>query len=193
MIDGAAPVGPLLVVIDMQRIFGDEDSPWATPGFDGLIEPIERLVRAFGDRVVFTRFRMPAEPEGSWAGYYRLWEFARRPDAERLLELAAPWTGAAARTVEKPTFSKWGPELRELAGESKTLVVCGVATDCCVIATVLGAVDDGMYVRVVKDACAGIDGLAHERAIGLMAGFPPHVTITTVEEELAARREPAVT
>ena len=29
--------GPLLTVIDMQRIFGDPDSQWATPGFDKIV------------------------------------------------------------------------------------------------------------------------------------------------------------
>lgn len=180
--------GPLLVVVDMQRIFAEPESPWATPGFDGLIEPVRRLVDGFGRRVAFTRFLVPSEPEGSWVDYYRDWPFARDPANASLLDIVEPWTNTELPRVEKTRFSKWGPELRELAGASRTLVVCGVATDCCVITTVLDALDGGMYVRVVRDACAGIDGPAHDRAISLMAGFPPHVAITTVDEELAGPR-----
>lgn len=176
----------------MQRVFREPESPWATPGFNELIQPIDRLVRSFGERVAFTRFLIPAGPEGAWADYYRLWDFVLDPSAAPLLELTSPWTNTHHVMVEKPAFSKWGSELRELAGPSKTLVVCGVATDCCVVATALDAADDGMYVRVVSDACAGIDGQAHARAIALMAGFPPHIAITTVEQELAARAEPGV-
>jgi nicotinamidase-related amidase len=77
--------------------------------------------------------------------------------------------------------------MKALAGHSRTLVVCGVATDCCVIATVLGAVDGGMHVRLVEDACAGVSAEAHERAVAVMAGFPPQVVVTTVDAELAAR------
>lgn len=183
---GAAGDGPLLVVVDMQPLFGP-GTPWATPGFDELIPRIDRLVRAFGDRVVFTRFLVPRNPEGSWVDYYREWGFATRPEAAPLMRLADPWAGRGYPTVDRPTFSKWGAELEAMAGPSRTLVVCGVATDCCVLSTVLGAVDGGMYVRVVADACAGIDGDAHERAIAVMAGYPPHVRITTVDEELAAR------
>jgi nicotinamidase-related amidase len=184
---GGSTRDPLLVVVDMQHVFGP-GSPWETPGFDALIPQIERLVEAFGDRVCLTRFLVPERPEGSWVEYYREWEFVTKPDALPLLELVEPFSSnSRAAHVDKPTFCKMGPELRALAGESRTMVVCGVATDCCVIATVLDAVDDGMYVRVVRDACAGVTGEAHERAIEVMAGFPPQVSITTVEEELAAR------
>jgi nicotinamidase-related amidase len=178
----------LLVVVDMQHVFGP-GTPWETPGFDDLVEPIGRLVDSFGDRVCFTRFMVPERPEGSWVEYYRDWEFVTRPEAAPLLDLAEPFaSNVRAARVDKPTFCKMGPELRALAGESRTMVVCGVATDCCVIATVIDAADSGMFVRVVRDACAGATGEAHERAVAIMAGFPPQVSITTVEEELAARR-----
>jgi nicotinamidase-related amidase len=178
--------GPLLVVVDMQKVFAD--GPWGTPGFWDLVPGIERLVQAFGDRVCFTRFVVPPSPEGAWVDYYRDWEFVTRPEAAPSLDLVEPFASRdGAAVVSKTTFGKWGPELERLAGPSKTLVVCGVATDCCVIATVLGAVDGGMHVRLVEDACAGIDAEAHARAVAVMAGFPPQVAVTTVAAELAAR------
>ncbi|HEY1332561.1 MAG TPA: cysteine hydrolase [Actinomycetota bacterium] len=178
--------GPLLVVIDMQRLFGP-GTPWATPGFDSLFQPIGRLVDGFGDRICFTRFVVPAHLEGSWVDYYREWEFATRPEAVALHELAAPLAERARGhlVVDKPSFCKMGPELRAAAGASETLVVCGVATDCCVIATVIDAADSGMHVRVVADACAGATAEAHERAVAIMAGFAPQVRITNVDDELA--------
>jgi nicotinamidase-related amidase len=185
------PAGPLLTVVDMQRVFGEPSSPWYTPGFDAILEPVGRLVAAYGERVAFTRFLVPARPEGSWTAYYELWPFAREADAAPLLDLVAPFAGGRHHLVEKPTFSKWGPELRALAGESRTLVLCGVATDCCVIATAIAASDAGMYVRVVADACRGIDDAAHERALALMAGFAPQIEVTTVARELAPAREGA--
>jgi len=56
---------PVLVVVDMQHLFRDAESPWATPRFDEIVEPIDRLVGAFGDAVAFTRYRVPEHPEGS--------------------------------------------------------------------------------------------------------------------------------
>jgi nicotinamidase-related amidase len=161
--------GPLLVVVDMQRVFAD--GPWGTPGFWDLVPKVERLVDHFGARVCFTRFVVPENPEGAWNDYYGEWEFVTKPDARPLLDLAEPFaSNSTAAHVDLPTFGKWGPGLASLAGPAPTLVVCGVATDCCVISTVLGAVDGGMHVRLVADACAGISAEAHERAVAVMAG-----------------------
>ena len=175
---------PLLVVVDMQHVFRDPESPWATPGFDEILEPIDRLVGAFGNRVVFTRYRVPEHPEGSWVAYFDLWNEVTKPERRRWMDLVEPWASRRPRTLEKESFSKWGPELRDLAAESKTLVLCGVATDCCVIATALPAADAGMFVRIVADASRGATAEAHERALALAEGFAPQITLTTVDDEL---------
>ena len=177
-------LGPLLVVVDMQHVFGDPGSPWTTPGFDEVIEPIESLVAASGDRFIFTRFVLPDRIEGSWKPYYETWADVTRPERSGWFELVEPWGSRGPATLDEPRFSKWGPELEALAGSERTLVLCGVATDCCVVATAIAAADAGMFVRVVADACRGIDEAAHARAIELMAGFVPHIEITSVDEEL---------
>jgi len=177
--------GPLLAAIDMQGVFGDPDSPWVTPGFDEIIEPIDRLVSAFGDRVVFTRFLVPERWDGSWTPYYELWREVTLPEHRDWYDLVEPWASRHPRTLDLPTFSKWGDRLHELIGPSKELVLCGVATDCCVIATALPAADAGMFVRVVGDACRGVSEAAQEHALAIMGGFSPQIEITTVAEELA--------
>jgi nicotinamidase-related amidase len=174
---------PLLAVIDMQEFFA-AGSPWAVPGFEGLIEPVGKLARAYRPRTVFTRFVIPEVPQGSWAGYYRAWPQVLAPEAAHLADLAQPWASQRLATLDKPTFSKWGPELESMLGPGRDLTVCGVSTDCCVLATVLAAVDAGAQVRVIADACAGITAEAHRAALDLMAGFAPQVTIGSVDEEL---------
>jgi nicotinamidase-related amidase len=174
---------PLLAVIDMQEFFA-AGSPWAVPGFEDLAEPVDKLARGYGPRTVFTRFVIPAAPQGSWAGYYRAWPQVLLPEAAHLSDLAQPWAGQGRGTLDKTTFSKWGPELESTLGPGRELTVCGVSTDCCVLATVLAAVDAGAQVRVIADACAGITAEAHQAALSLMAGFAPQVTIGSVAEEL---------
>jgi nicotinamidase-related amidase len=178
----------LLVVIDMQRVFADPVSPWAIPDFPTLEEPIFRLLTAFGERVTFTRFVVPAEPAGSWRTYFREWSFALEPGAERLFELAAPWSDDGRRPIDKPTFSAYGSELQNVVRRLgiTTLVLCGVSTECCVLATALAAVDDGMAVRIVRDACASVDQATHEAALHVaLTGFAPAIALTTVGDELA--------
>lgn len=173
---------PLLTVIDMQRIFGDPDSQWATPGFDGIVKPITRLVEAFGPRVLFTRFVAPAEPHGAWVDYYQDWPFALQPADAPDYQLVEPFAGAP--TLDAPTFSKWGAELAEAVGPGGRMVLTGVSTDCCVMSTALAAVDGGVHVDVVQDACAGVDDDSHRRALELMAMYAPQVRVTTVAEVL---------
>jgi nicotinamidase-related amidase len=176
---------PLLVVVDMQRVFVEPESPWHVPGFAQLVAPIQRLVQGFGDRAVFTRFVVPDVPEGSWREYYDTWSFIREPEAAPLLDLAAPWSGRKVPVVSKTTFSAFGSELRVLAGAANTLVLCGVSTECCVLATALAAADAGLSVRIVADACASVDAETHECALRVASvGFSPLITLTTVETEL---------
>lgn len=181
---------PLVVVVDMQEVFRDPESPWATPGFDELVEPIDRLLEKAGDRVVFTRFVPPTRVDGSWRPYYEMWPEVLDPDRAAWFELAEPWRDRGGSTLDKPTFSKWGAELETLIGADGTLVVCGVATDCCVIATAIAAADAGAYVRVAADACRGVDLGAHERALDVMAGFAPHIEISSVDEALVETATP---
>jgi nicotinamidase-related amidase len=61
-----------------------------------------------------------------------------------------------------------------------------VATDCCVLSTVLPAADAGVLVRVVSDACAGADDGAHDDAMRILGCYAPLVEVTTTAEVLAA-------
>jgi nicotinamidase-related amidase len=173
-----------LVVVDMQRVFGDPASPWATPRFDEVRPRIARLAEAFGERVVHTRFVAPAEPVGAWQAYYQEFPFALQPPDAPLYELLDDPAGRPV--VSATTFGKWGPDLAGVVGDGP-LTVTGVATDCCVLSTVLPAADAGVPVRVVTDACAGSSDGEHQRALGLMALYAPLVQLTTTDEVLAGR------
>ena len=171
-----------LVVVDLQHVFGDPASPWAAPRFAEARARIGRLVPAFGNRVVWTRFVAPAQPTGAWAGYYEQFPFALQPPDAPLYRLVDEPGGAPV--LDAPTFGKWGPELAAVVGPGP-VTVAGVATDCCVISTVLPAADAGVPVRVVGDACAGSTDEDHDRALRLMSLYAPLVELTTTDEVLA--------
>ena len=180
------PAGPegWLVVVDLQHVFGDQDSPWGAPRFAEVRPRIRRLVEAFGDRVVWTRFVAPVEPVGAWKPYYEQFPFALQPpDAELYALVEDP---GSHPVVTATTFGKWGPDLVEVVGDGP-LTVVGVATDCCVISTVLPAADAGVAVRVVGDACAGSTDDDHDRAVRIMGLYAPLVEITMTDEVLAGR------
>jgi nicotinamidase-related amidase len=174
---------PWLVVVDMQEIFASASSGWQTPGFDAITPAVQRLVAAFGERVVYTRFIAPRHPEGAWIPYYELWPFAL--DAGELNAMAPAFPPGDRTVIDKPTFGKWGPELEAATGGSRELVLAGVSTDCCVLSTAIPAADAGVHVRVVADACAGLSDADHERALAAMGLYAPLIEITSVDEVIA--------
>lgn len=187
-------MSPALAVIDMQRVFGDGDSPWRTPRFDEVVAPVRALAEAYAQRAVFTRFIAPAHPTGAWQAYYADWPFALQPaDApawdlvDELADVAARVAGTDGHggTLDATTFGKWGRRLADLVGADNRLVVCGVSTDCCVLSTVLAAVDVGVQVLVASDACAGLDDASHAKALDVIALYAPLATVVTTEQALA--------
>ncbi|MDR1264244.1 MAG: cysteine hydrolase [Propionibacteriaceae bacterium] len=184
-----------LVVIDMQRVFGDPGSPWATPRFDAIIDPIQQLIEAHGEAVVFTHYVSPAQPHGAWVDYFHDWPFALQPPSAELWRIVAPLEAAAARQqdlgvgpVVAETFSKWGPELAQLVGADGRMVLVGVSTDCCVLSTALAAADSGVEVLVVADATAGVEDATHAQALDLMRLYGPLIKVVTTAEAVAAAR-----
>ncbi len=173
-----------LVVVDLQHVFGDPDSPWLAPRFAEVRPRIAQLVDEFGERVVHTRFVAPERPEGAWRAYYEQFPFALRPPDAPLYALVDD--PGDQPVVSATTFGKWGPDLAAVVGDGP-LTVTGVATDCCVISTVLPTADAGVPVRVVTDACAGSTDDDHDRALRVMSLYAPLVELTTTAEVLAGR------
>lgn len=171
--------GARLVVVDMQAIFADPASPWATPRYAAVEPVVVRLVAAFGDNVVFTRFVAPAEPHGAWVEYYRQWPFALVPADDPLYELSPAFAPTGHPVITSTTFGKWGPDLDAALGATREIVLVGVSTDCCVLSTALAAADAGVAVRVVADATAGLTDADHERALHVLALYAPLITITS--------------
>lgn len=169
---------PWLVVIDMQVIFGDPASDWATPGFAMIVATVRTLVEEFAPHVVFTRFVAPQQPTGAWVPYYEQWPFARVPDTDPLYDIVADLPHTGLPVVSRQTFGKWDAELAGLLGHPAEIVLVGVSTDCCVLSTALAAADAGVRVRVVADACAGLSEVDHQRALDAMALYGPLIDIT---------------
>jgi nicotinamidase-related amidase len=174
-----------LAVIDMQHVFADPASPWATPRYTEAAAGVRRLLPAFGDRVTFTRFLAPAQPTGAWRAYYDRWPFARRPPDAPLWRLTDEFAPLAHDVLDASTFGKWTPALASRVAPTGRLVLAGVSTDCCVLSTALAAADAGVHVRVVADACAGASEDDHRRALDAMALYAPLIELTTVDEVLA--------
>ncbi|MFJ9781818.1 cysteine hydrolase family protein [Amycolatopsis sp. NPDC101161] len=171
----------VLAVIDLQNVFADPASEWFTPRFAEVVPRIQRLVTAFGDDVVFTRFIAPERPEGAWKQYYEQWPFALQPPDSPLYQVIDAFQPQS--TIDATTFGKWTPRMATRVGGAR-LLLAGVSTDCCVLSTALAAADAGVSVTVVSDACAGVDDESHAKALDIMRLYAPLVKVATTEEVL---------
>ncbi|MGO4533511.1 isochorismatase family protein [Leifsonia sp. 2MCAF36] len=131
--------------------------------------------------VVWTRFVRDPQELGGWREYYDRWNKCRSAPESTDWDLTLP-IRAEDHLLSLPTFSKWGAELAAITAGEDHIIVCGVATDCCVLSTVFGAIDAGKSVTVVTDACAGVTDEAHQQAISLLDLLSPMVTLATTDE-----------
>jgi nicotinamidase-related amidase len=184
---GSAAAAPSwLMIIDMQRIFSEPNSEWATPDYALASAGIQRLLGAFEYRVCFARFLPPDQPAGAWIAYYETWPFALDPVNAPLYELTKEFASVPATMIDRTTFSKWDAATDEALGHPKDIVLAGVTTDCCVLSTALAAADAGVHVTVAADGCAGITRADHERALDAMALYSPMINIAEVGTILAS-------
>lgn len=179
--------GAALVVVDVQRVFADPGSPWGSPMYAAARPAILGRVAAYGGRAVATRYVAPAVPTGAWVRYFEEWPWALVPPDDPLYALEPEVAEAldGRPTLDLASFGKWGPgleaALEALGGPGVAPVteveVVGLATDCCVVSTVLAMADAGLSVTVRADACGGSTRQQHEQALALMELYAPLVTV----------------
>jgi nicotinamidase-related amidase len=51
-----------------------------------------------------------------------------------------------------------------------------------VLTTALAAVDAGVQVQVVADACAGVDEASHQKTLDILRLYAPMLEVVTVDE-----------
>lgn len=159
--------------IDMQTLFA-ANTEWHTPALAGIIPNCEKIVRHAPERTVFTRFMTPqtaSEAKGRWQTYYRRWHSVladRNP--ESLYDVVPELGGHAppARIIDKFGHSAFdSPDcVPTLDGmRARTIILTGVETDVCVLASMLPAIDLGYYVVLVTDAVTSSSPAGHRSVL----------------------------
>jgi nicotinamidase-related amidase len=185
----------LHLVVDMQRVFA-EDTDWRVPTIAAVIQPILALVRAHPGQTVFTRFMTPSTVDsatGDWQRFYSRWRSVVRdrmdPAMFDLMEPFAPFV-PPAEVIDKPTFSAFASPafVVSLSGRAvETLVLSGVETDVCVLATALDAVDRGLHVVLATDGLTSWSAAGHRAALeAIYPRFDQQIDIATVAEIMTA-------
>jgi len=180
--------------VDMQRLFAP-GTRWGVNWMQRILPRAEAICRAHGNRTVFTRFVPPLRPRegpGVWRDYWDRWAgmtpAAEGPDLVRQFpEPERHFPPAQVR--DKPVYAPWpatGLHLRLQARGCDSLVVTGGETDMCVLATILGAVDLGCRVVLVRDSVCSVSDEGHDAALRLFESrFGTQVEIATTDSVLA--------
>lgn len=147
----------ILIVIDLQKGFVTEHSK-------PVVDPIKRALRQF-DRVIFTKFINPDDsPFRRILDYQKLSEGSE--ETELVMEVAPD-----AVIIERPHYTCVTEELREQLEQMKaeSVYICGIATEACVLKTVLDLFEHDIRPIVIKDWCASDqEQKYHDMAIELI-------------------------
>ncbi|MFI6055745.1 isochorismatase family cysteine hydrolase [Streptomyces violascens] len=146
-------------MIDVQNGFVNDRSRHVVPVIVHLIDQWE----AAGAPVLFSRYlNHPGSP------FVRLLDWSAlqdAPETDVVPELAA-YAAQAERIVDKTTYSALSPALAQEFHDRgwEQVVLCGIATDSCVLKTAADAFEAGITPLVVTDACASEAGDAVHQA-----------------------------
>ncbi len=187
------PASALLLVVDMQELFRSHPE-WGTEALTSIIPPIQRLLTARPEGAYFSRFipaQRPDQADGAWRRYYRRWASVTldRLDPAQLdvVNELRPW---AKRIADKPGYSALAnAELRKTAVAAGCVILAGVETDVCVLATAIDAMEAGLRVVLASDALASSSQTCHAKALDILHDrFDEQIEVATVDQILAAWR-----
>ncbi len=155
----------VLIVVDMQNGFVSSTSRHVIPHVQQLVDRWE----AAGGATVFTRFvNRPGSP------YERLinWTRMQGPPETTIVEELECASQRALAVLDKPVYSFFTPDGAAIVKRNgwTDLVLCGIATESCVLKTACDAFERDLTPWIVTDACASHGGQAAHDAGLLVAG-----------------------
>lgn len=174
----------LLLVIDMQNVYTNGQE-WACEGVKQASDSILRLLNSrTPGQVIFTRYLASGQPEGVWKEYNEVnASINADPWLNEMMPEFLPWTSQYP-VYSKSVYSSFGiPEVAEAARHADHVLISGVVAECCVLSTVLSAIDAGCKVIYLTDAVAGLSENSQKETENIISYFAPlHTKLMTTEE-----------
>ena len=158
------PEKPVLLVIDMQNGFLGEKSRYIIPNVVTLASECQRR----SIPIVFTRFHnREGSPYETLIGWRRL-----RTETET--NITDELSDFAGKIIDKDFYSAFTEEFEQLVEKNgwQTLILCGVATESCVMKTAVDAFERNLTPVVISDACASHAGAeVHDAGLMILGRF----------------------
>ena len=146
----------LLIAIDFQNVYLP-GQPWACPTMEKSIENTLNILRSpDAPDHVFTKYAAPEDPVGRWKQYNE--EYAEINADEFLCEFSDPILQFTKddKVIIKDTYSAMdSADIRSVLEGKKRVVLTGVVAECCILATMMDAIDMGYEVIYLYDCISG--------------------------------------
>ena len=167
--------GTALIVVDVQNDFADPSGSLSVEGGDAIVAGVNRevaLAQDAGALIAYTQdWHPPVTPHfskdgGIWPVHCvkETWGAEFHPDlrveGEVVRKGADGGDGYSGFSVRDPRSGETSPTILESVLRAygvERLVICGLATDYCVVETVMDATRLGFPVQVVSDAVKPVD------------------------------------
>ena len=174
----------LLLVIDMQNVYlpGEE---WACPTMNESMKNVRKILDSGKEcDVLFTQYLAWKHPFGRWIRYNE--EYRSINENPWLCEVCDDLKPYLDRypLITKSTYSSMkAPEVLHAAMRADRLVLSGVVAECCVLATMMEAIDYGIPVIYLTDCCSGQTPEKEQRVLGVCDSLSPvHLEMMTSDE-----------
>lgn len=171
------PEKPVLLVIDMQNGFLGEKSHYIIPNVVTLATECQRR----SIPLVFTRFH---NREGSPFETLIGWRRLRTEIETNITEELSDFSG---QVIDKDFYSAFTTDFEQLLNENgwNTLILCGVATESCVMKTAVDAFERKLTPVVISDASASHAGVdVHNAGLMILGRFIGKDQLVTTAEFL---------
>jgi nicotinamidase-related amidase len=165
-----------LVVLDVQRIFVDPTSPAYLPAWPAVEKRVVRLMRAFAARrrpIAFTRHvHQPGDDSNIEHFFGRL--LVDGDPLSALAEVITPHRKHGT-VFNKSTHAAFAENLPPTLRRVRQIVLVGVQTHLCVLATAIDLARYRIRPTVIVDACAAPTEADHRAAMRVLATGHAHV------------------
>ena len=164
----------LLIAIDFQNVYLP-GQPWACPTMEQAIKNTLRIIQSKNSPdYVLTQYMPPENPVGCWKRYNE--EYAEI-NADKFLSdfpESIRQIITADNVIVKDTYSSMDcAALRSRLEGKKRVVLTGVVAECCVLATMMDAIDLGYEVIYLYDCVSGFTDENEKMIRTLAESFSP--------------------
>ena len=176
----------LLLLIDFQNVYLP-DQPWQCPTIGQAEENTLTVLNSpYAPDYVLTMYMAPEAPVGCWVRYNE--EYADINADEYLCDLtdAIKPVANGENVIVKSTYSSLdSEELQAMMNGKKRIVLTGVVAECCVLATMMDAIDLGYEAVYLYDCISGCSQENEQSIRSLAESFSPmHTQVMSSGEYL---------